>query len=246
MTGHEFQSWFPDSGGIDYDDVSTNITQTTLDELRSIAARYPQARSALLPMLHLVQSVDGRVSPAGVKACAEILGITTAQVSGVATFYTMYRRRPSGTHHVGVCTTALCAVMGGDQLLERVSERLGIHEGETTADGTFSLERVECNAACDFAPVMMVNWEFFDNMTPVKADELLRSLADGETVRSPRGATVTSWQEAERVLAGFPDGRADEGPAAGEASLLGLRLAREHGWQAPDVPPPLEPEGGAQ
>ena len=82
----------------------------TLDEMRSIAARYPQARSALLPMLHLVQSVDGRVSPAGVKACADILGITTAQVSGVATFYTMYRRRPGGTHHVGVCTTALCAV----------------------------------------------------------------------------------------------------------------------------------------
>ncbi len=246
MSGHEFQSWFPESGGIDYDDVSTNITETTLDELRSIAGRYPQARSALLPMLHLVQSVDGRVSPAGVKACAEILGITTAQVSGVATFYTMYRRRPSGTHHVGVCTTALCAVMGGDQLLERVGNRLGIHEGETTADGTFSLERLECNAACDFAPVMMVNWEFFDNMDPQKADELLDALAAGETVRSPRGATLTSWQEAERVLAGFPDGRADEGPAAGEASLLGLRLAQERGWAAPEVPPALEPEGGAQ
>ena len=246
MTGHEFQSWFPESGGIDYEDVSTNITETTLDEMRSIAARYPQARSALLPMLHLVQSVDGRVSPAGVQACADILGITTAQVSGVATFYTMYRRRPGGTHHVGVCTTALCAVMGGDQLLDRVCDRLGIHEGETTADGAFSLERIECNAACDFAPVMMVNWEFFDNMDPQKVDELLDALAAGETVRSPRGATLTSWQDAERVLAGFPDGRADEGPAAGEASLLGLRLARERGWQAPDVPPPLEPEGGSQ
>ena len=239
MSGHEFQSWFPESGGIDYEDVSTSIGDTTMDELRSIAARYPQARSALLPMLHLVQSVDGRVSPAGVKACAEILGITTAQVSGVATFYTMYRRRPAGRHHVGVCTTALCAVLGGDHLLDRVSERLGIHEGETTADGTFSLERLECNAACDFAPVMMVNWEFFDNMTPEKADELLDGLAAGEAVRSPRGATLTSWREAERVLAGFPDGRADEGPAAGEASLLGLRVAHERGWRAPDVPAPI-------
>ena len=239
MSGHEFQSWFPESGGIDYEDVSTSIGDTTMDELRSIAARYPQARSALLPMLHLVQSVDGRVSPAGVKACAEILGITTAQVSGVATFYTMYRRRPAGRHHVGVCTTALCAVLGGDQLLDRVSERLGIHEGETTADGTFSLERLECNAACDFAPVMMVNWEFFDNMTPEKADELLDGLAAGAAVRSPRGATLTSWREAERVLAGFPDGRADEGPTAGEASLLGLRVAHERGWRAPDVPPPI-------
>lgn len=243
MSGHEFQSWFPDSGGIDYDDTSTSITEATRDEMRSIAARYPQARSALLPMLHLVQSVDGRVSPAGIEACAEVLGITTAQVSGVATFYTMYRRRPAGTHHVGVCTTALCAVMGGDQLLDRVCDRLGIHEGETTADGAFSLERIECNAACDFAPVMMVNWEFFDNMDPQKVDELLDALASGETVRSPRGATLTSWKEAERVLAGFPDGRADEGPTAGEASVLGLRVAREHGWRAPDAAPPLPSVG---
>ena len=254
MSGHEFQSWFPESGGIDYDDTSTNITEATLDEMRSIAARYPQARSALLPMLHLVQSVDGRVSPAGVQACADVLGITTAQVSGVATFYTMYRRRPAGTHHVGVCTTALCAVMGGDQLLDRVCDRLGIHEGETTADGAFSLERIECNAACDFAPVMMVNWEFFDNMDPQKVDELLDALASGETVRSPRGATLTSWKEAERVLAGFPDGRADEGPTAGEASVLGLRVARERGWRAPDAAPPLpsvedpvaDDQGGSQ
>ena len=241
MSGHEFQSFFPESGSVDYDDASTNITEETLDELRQLAARYPQPRSALLPMLHLVQSVDGRISPSGVEACAEVLGITTAQVSGVATFYTMYKRRPAGTHHVGVCTTALCAVMGGDQLLEAVSAKLGIGENETTADGTFSLERLECNAACDFAPVMMVNWEFMDNMTPDKAERLLDDLAAGKEVRSTRGATITSWREAERVLAGFPDGRADEGPAAGEASLLGLSIARERGWRAPDAPPPPEP-----
>ena len=254
MSGHEFQSFFPESGGVDLSDQATNITDETIEEMRQLAARYPQARSALLPMLHLVQSVDGRVSPAGVQACADVLGITTAQVSGVATFYTMYRRRPAGTHHVGVCTTALCAVMGGDQLLDRVCDRLGIHEGETTADGAFSLERIECNAACDFAPVMMVNWEFFDNMDPQKVDELLDALASGETVRSPRGATLTSWKEAERVLAGFPDGRADEGPTAGEASVLGLRVARERGWRAPDAAPPLpsvddpvaDDQGGSQ
>ena len=252
MSGHEFQSWFPDSGGIDYDDTSTAITEATLEEMRQIGARYPQKRSALLPMLHLVQSVDGRVSPAGVQACADILDITTAQVSGVATFYTMYRRRPGGRHHVGVCTTALCAVLGGDYLLEQVSEKLGVHEGETTPDGTFSLERIECNAACDFAPVMMVNWEFFDNMTPEKADALLDNLAAGEPVRSQRGATLTSWQEAERVLAGFPDGRADEGLTAGAASLQGLQVARERGWTAPDVPPPIpasdeaDAEGGTK
>ncbi|MDQ7992157.1 MAG: NADH-quinone oxidoreductase subunit NuoE [Propionicimonas sp.] len=233
MSGHEFKSFFPDSGEVDMADTSTNIDETTIAELRELAARYPQPRSALLPMLHLVQSVDGRVSPAGIEACADVLGITTAQVSGVATFYTMYRRRPAGKHHVGVCTTALCAVMGGDALLERVEHKLGIGPDETTADGTFSLERIECNAACDFAPVMMVNWEFMDNMTPEKAEKLIDDLADGKDVASTRGATITSWREAERVLAGFPDGRADEGPSAGEASLLGKSIADAKGWAAP-------------
>ncbi len=238
MSGHEFQSWFPDSGSVDMSDTSTNIDETTIEELRQIAARYPQARSALLPMLHLVQSVDGRVSPAGIEACAAVLGITTAQVSGVATFYTMYKRRPAGKHHVGVCTTALCAVMGGDILMDVVEEKLGIGEGETTADGTFSLERLECNAACDFAPVMMVNWEFMDNMTPQKATDLLDALAAGERVQSTRGAELVGWRQTERVLAGFPDGRADEGPTAGAESKLGLGIAREQGWKAPAAPAP--------
>jgi NADH-quinone oxidoreductase subunit E len=233
MSGHEFQSWFPESGQVDMADTSTGIDEKTMAELRELASRYPQPRSALLPMLHLVQSVDGRVSPAGIEACAEVLGITTAQVSGVATFYTMYRRRPGGRHHIGVCTTALCAVMGGDALLESVSEKLGIGPDETTADGTFSLERVECNAACDFAPVMTVNWEFMDNMTPQKADQLLDDLAADRAVTSTRGATITSWREAERVLAGFSDGRADEGPSAGTASLLGKSIADDQGWKAP-------------
>jgi NADH-quinone oxidoreductase subunit E len=233
MSGHEFQSFFPESGQVDMSDTSTNIDEATMAELRELAGRYPQPRSALLPMLHLVQSVDGRVSPAGIEACAEVLGITTAQVSGVATFYTMYRRRPGGTHHIGVCTTALCAVMGGDALLEKVCDKLGIEPDETTADGAFSLERLECNAACDFAPVMMVNWEFMDNMTPARADQLLDDLAAGREVHSTRGATITSWREAERVLAGFPDGRADEGPSAGEASLLGKSIAEANAWRAP-------------
>ena len=235
MSGHEFPSHFADSGEVDMTDTSTGIDEVTLAELRELAGRYPQPRSALLPMLHLVQSVDGRISPAGIEACAEVLGISTAQVSGVATFYTMYRRRPGGKHHVGVCTTALCAVLGGDALLETVSEKLGIGPDETTADGTFSLERIECNAACDFAPVMMVNWEFMDNMDPQKADLLLDDLAAGKDVKSTRGATITSWREAERVIAGFPDGRANEGPSAGEASLLGKSIADANGWAAPAV-----------
>jgi NADH-quinone oxidoreductase subunit E len=238
MSGHEFKSYFSDSGGVDFSDRSTNLDDHALDELRELAARYPQPRSALLPMLHLVQSYDGRVSPAGIEACAKILNITAAQVSGVATFYTMFHRRPAGVHHVGVCTTALCAVMGGDALLERVERKLGIGPDETTPDGKFSLERLECNAACDFAPVMMVNWEYFDNMTPEKAEQLLDELAVGREVSSTRGATITSWKEAERVLAGFPDGRANEGISAGEPSLRGRQVALEQGWE------PASPGGG--
>ena len=236
MSGHEFVSAFDDADGIDAVDQSTNITEETMAEMRAIAARYPDARSALMPMLHLVQSVDGRVSDAGMRAVAEIAGVNTAQVNGVATFYTMYKRRPAGHQHIGVCTTALCAVMGGDILLSPVEKKLGIHEGETTPDGKFSLERLECNAGCDFAPVMMVNWEYMDNMTPAKADELLDKLAAGETVKSTRGATITDWRSAERVLAGFDDGRADEGPSAGESSVRGLKIAEANNWQAPGQP----------
>lgn len=214
-------------------DRATGLDPTTYDELRLIAARYPQARSGLLPMLHLVQSAEGRVTPEGIEACAEILGISPAEVSGVATFYTMYKRRLVGDYHVGVCTNTLCAVMGGDEIFAELKEHLGVGNDETTADGKVSLEHVECNAACDYAPVVMVNWEFVDNQTPTSAKQLVDDLRSGVEVRSTRGPRICTWREAERVLAGFPDDRADEGPSAGTASLAGLRVAREQGWTAP-------------
>jgi NADH-quinone oxidoreductase subunit E len=217
-----------------YSTGDSAITEQTVAELREIAARYPQARSALLPMLHLVQSVEGRITPEGIEACADALGLTGAEVSAVATFYTMYKRRPVGDYHVGVCTNTLCAVMGGDLIFERLTQHLDVGNDETTEDGKITLEHIECNAACDFAPVMMVNWEFFDDMTPESAVDLVDDLREGAEVKSPRGATVCTWREAERVLAGFPDGRADEGPAGGRATLEGLRLARENDWTAPD------------
>ncbi|MGW0227857.1 NADH-quinone oxidoreductase subunit NuoE [Actinopolymorpha singaporensis] len=208
------------------------ITEKTRAEMREIIARYPQPRSALLPMLHLVQSEEGFVSPDGIEVCAELLDITAAEVAAVATFYTMYKRRPVGDYHVGVCTNTLCAVMGGDQIMAGLKDHLGIGNDETTEDGKVTLEHVECNAACDFAPVVMVNWEFFDNMTPDRARKLVDDLRAGVEVEADRGARVCTWRQAERVLAGFPDGRADEGPSAGEASLAGLRVAHERGWTA--------------
>jgi NADH-quinone oxidoreductase subunit E len=209
------------------------LSNETYQELKEIAARYPEARSGLLPMLHLVQSSEGRVTPEGIEACAEILGISAADVSGVATFYTMYKRRPVGDYHVGVCTNTLCAVMGGDLIFERLKYHLGVGNDETTDDGKITLEHVECNAACDYAPVMMVNWEFMDNMDPDSAVRVVEDLRAGTEVRSTRGPRVVTWREAERVLAGFPDDLADEGPAAGPASLVGLGIARERGWTAP-------------
>ena len=199
----------------------------------AIAARYPQQRSALLPLLHLVQSEDGYVSPRGITFAAETLGLTTAEVSAVATFYTQYKRHPNGTYTVGVCTTALCAIMGGDAIWEELVEHLGIGNDQTTDDGAITLERVECNAACDYAPVVMVNWEFFDNQTPDSAVALTEDLRAGKPVKPSRGAnTVATFKDMSRVLAGFSDGRADEGGAAGAATLAGLQVAHENGWTA--------------
>ena len=209
------------------------LAPETWAELREIAARYPEPRSGLLPMLHLVQSVEGRVTAEGIEACAQLLGITAAEVAGVATFYTMYKRKPVGDYHVGVCTNTLCAVMGGDLIFERLKDHLGVGNDETTADGKITLEHIECNAACDYAPVMMVNWEFMDNQTPQSATRLVDDLREGRQVRSTRGPRVVTWREAERVIAGFSDGLADEGPSAGPASLVGLGIARERGWTAP-------------
>lgn len=213
-----------------------SLSPSTVAELHELAGRYPQSRSALLPMLHLIQSTEGFVTNKGIELCAAILDISAAEVAGVSTFYTMYKRRPVGEYHVGVCTNTLCAVMGGDVIFDRLREHLDVGNDETTGDGKITLEHIECNAACDYAPVMMVNWEFFDNQTPESATQVVDDLRAGKKVCASRGATIITWREAERVLAGFEDGRVDEGPAAGEASLVGLKIAREKGWAAPEFP----------
>jgi NADH-quinone oxidoreductase subunit E len=169
--------------------------------------------------------------------CAEELGITVAEVGAVATFYTMYKRRPIGDYHVGVCTNTLCAVMGGDAIFAALKDHLGVGNDETTPDGKVTLEHIECQAGCDYAPVMTVNWEFFDNQTISSAKELVDKLRSGQPVAPTRGAsTVCTWKEASRVLAGFPDGRAEEGVQAGPASLLGLSYAKQRGDRAPAMP----------
>jgi NADH-quinone oxidoreductase subunit E len=180
-------------------------------------------------LLHLVQSEEGHVTRTGMQFCADVLDLTTAEVTAIATFYTMYRRRPSGDYQVGVCTNTLCAVMGGDAIFEALQDHLGLGNGETTDDGKVTLEHIECNAACDYAPVVMVNWEFFDNQTVQSAKRLVDDLRDGRTVSPTRGAPLCTFKETARILAGFPDereGAVDAGGSAGPASLVGLRLAR--------------------
>jgi NADH-quinone oxidoreductase subunit E len=200
-----------------------------------IIARYPKSRSALLPLLHLVQAEEGYVSADGIKFCAGQLGLTEAEVTAVTSFYTMYKRRPVGEYHVGVCTNALCAVMGGDAIFADLQEHLGVGNDETTGDGKVSLEHLECNAACDYAPVVMVNWEFFDNMTPQSARDVVDGLRSGAVVAPTRGAPrQCTWKQASRILAGFPDGQAGGGHTAGAPSVAGLRVAKEQGWTPGD------------
>jgi NADH-quinone oxidoreductase subunit E len=196
-------------------------------EAAEVISRYPKARSALLPLLHLVQSMEGYVSPHGIEFCAAQLDLTAAEVAAVATFYTQYKRRPNGDYTVGVCTNTLCAIMGGDQIFATLKDHLGIGHDETTDDGVVTLEHLECNAACDYAPVMMVNWEFFDNQTPESAVDLVDDLRSGDLPTPTRGASLCTFRQVSRVLAGFPDGRAGEGPVAGPATLAGLEIYRE-------------------
>jgi NADH-quinone oxidoreductase subunit E len=220
-----------------------------LDELRStlaadaaeIIGRYPNSRSAVMPLLHLVQSHVGYVSEDGIRYVAELLGLAEADVSAVTSFYTMFKRSPVGDYHVGVCTNALCAVMGGDAIFADLLEYTGVGNDETTPDGKVSLEHLECNAACDYAPVVMVNWEFFDNMTPQSARNLVDALRTGQQATPTRGAPrLCTWKQASRILAGFPDGQADGGHTAGDPSLAGLRKAKEQGW----TPDPADSSNG--
>jgi NADH-quinone oxidoreductase subunit E len=204
------------------------------EQAGQIIARYPRSRSALLPLLHLVQAREGFVSADGVTFCASQLNLSEADVTAVLSFYTMYKRRPVGEYHVGVCTNTLCAVLGGDAIYDSLREHLGTEGDEPTADGKVSLERIECNAACDYAPVVLVNWEFFDNMTPQSARELVDGLCAGDDIAPTRGAPrLVTWREAAVILAGFPDDQATGGETAGAPTVAGLRIAKENGWRPP-------------
>ena len=229
------------------DAVDTSVFgEGTRTKAKQIIARYPESRSALLPMLHLVQSVQGHVSPAGMKFCAEELALSVAEVSAVATFYTMYKRTPCGQHLVSVCTNTMCAVLGGDAIYEALGDHLGVgHEGtagEPGTEGSITLEHAECLAACDLGPVLQVNYEYYDNQTPEQALDLVKSLQRGEKPAPTRGPALSDFRGAERQLAGFFDDLDETvtGPSLATETVRGAELARDRGWTAPSMPDDAE------
>ena len=143
----------------------------------TLVARYPRPKAALLPVLWEVQRARGWIEPASEVWVAERLGVSPAHVHGAVTFYTMYKQRPMGKYHIQICTTLSCMLRGSDELLAHLETRLGIEAGETTADGRFSLVRVECLGSCGTAPMFQLNDDYHENLTRESADRLLDALS---------------------------------------------------------------------
>ena len=164
-------------------------------EAEAIVAKYPNKRSALLPLMFLVQSVEGHVTDEGMREVADILGLTPAQVLSSTSFYTMFKRNPQGEYLISVCRNIACTHLGGRKIVGALEERLGVPAGSTTPDGKFSLEAAECLATCDGAPVIQINYEDFYGITPESAVELVDKLDRGEELRSVRDQPVKSSRE---------------------------------------------------
>lgn len=160
--------------------MSFSLSEKGRAELDRLLSRYPDRAAAILPALHLVQGEVGYVPDEAIRYVAERVGTSPADVEGVATFYTMFERRPKGKHHLQICRNLSCSLMGAEALVDHVSARLGIRPGETTPDGKFTLSVVECLGSCGTAPVMMVGDEYHENLTVESVDALLVRLRSEE------------------------------------------------------------------
>ena len=227
-------------------DSDVEFDEVTHRRAAELIGRYPESRSALLPLLHLVQSVEGFVSQPGIEFCAGKLGLTEAEVSAVATFYTMYKRRPCGQHLVSVCTNTLCAVLGGDAIYERLTEHLGVGHEETSGEpgsvGSITLEHAECLAACDHGPVLSVNYEYYDEQTPDSALDLVMALQAGQKPAPTRGAPLTDFRTAELEISGIMPGleQSVRGPSESVNTLRGNIIAETDGSHTPAMPDHVE------
>jgi NADH-quinone oxidoreductase subunit E len=185
---------------------------SVLDDARAVISRYPKGgeRSALMPLLYLAQAVDGRVTNDALVEIGKLLGITTAEVEAVATFYSMYRLRPTGTHVVNVCTNLACALRGAKDVYEEAHRAAEMEHGqEISDDGVLTLHEEECLGLCDFAPAVQINFADHDNVSPQRIRELITSLREGSVPEPARGPVMKSFRHASRVLAGFDDDPAE-------------------------------------
>jgi NADH-quinone oxidoreductase subunit E len=225
------------------------LSDQNLTKAQELIARYPQRRSALLPILFLLQAEDGYVSPAGVAQAAQLLGLTKAEVGAVATFYTMFRRRPVGKYLVSVCKTLPCQLRGSREISAAIAERLDVPLGGTDQSGMVTVEEVECLAACDGAPVVQVNTENYERLSTSQAMELLEALLRDEvpppTFAADGSVTEPSTAGLHWRLAGLGDppaaygGTAAAAPDAPAVSPDGR--ARERGiGREPSPPEPTE------
>jgi NADH-quinone oxidoreductase E subunit len=190
------------------------LTTDNLERARATIALYPQPRSAMIPLLHLAQEQDGWVTGEAMEHIAELLDLKPAEVLGTASFYDMLFREPIGRHLIAVCTNIACLLNGGYELLEHAEERLGIKAGDTTRDGRFTIEEVECVALCGQAPCLAVNWRFFGNVTDEAFDRLVDDLAAGRLDDEvPPHGTLCRVARAVGLVAGAPN-QEDHGDAA--------------------------------
>jgi NADH-quinone oxidoreductase subunit E len=204
------------------------LTEKTLARAEELITRYPERRSALLPLLFLLQAEDGYVSPPGIAQVADLLGLTRAEVAGVATFYSMFRRRPVGKYLVSVCRTLSCQLRGSNEITEALCERLGVPPGGTDASGMVTVEDVECLAACDGAPVLQVNTENYERLDKRAALELVERLLRDElpppTLAAEGAVTEPSTASLHWRLAGLgdpPSELAERRPSPGGSGGLG-------------------------
>lgn len=151
-------------------------SDATLERAQEIIARYPEKRSAVMPLLYLAMLEEGWLTDDGMEQVGHLVGMTPAQVQAVASFYTMYKRERIGRYLISVCTSISCMLLGSDELLHAVEDESGVPHGETDPDGVVSVEHVECIGACGGAPAVQVNYEFIEGVTPEKGRELVRWL----------------------------------------------------------------------
>ncbi|HET9443161.1 MAG TPA: NAD(P)H-dependent oxidoreductase subunit E [Acidimicrobiales bacterium] len=183
----------------------TRLNKENLERARQTIALYPKPRSALMPLLHIVQEQDGHLTSDGMAHVAELLDLTPAEVYGTASFYDMFFTHPVGTYLISICTNIACMLQGAYELLDHAETRLGVKPGGTTPDGKFTLEEVECIALCGNAPCLTANWRFFGDVTTAGFDTLVDDLAAGKLADTvPPHGTLCRVRRTVGLMAGGP------------------------------------------